>query len=384
MRSLKKIVAILVTLTMLLSAVALTANAGEAPQVVLRGRTQIEKDDVYEADLFITGVDAGGAQGTITYDTSVFSYVGIEFSDEFAAVNKGTEGTVDVDETNGTIAFMGINPGNDVVWFTLKFKANTLSKTAEFAIGSGVLELMSAKVDGKEAFVKTFVDVPESIQVVTPDQVDMSGATIRATASVGKQDIRFEAAVDYKEELTIVEYGVIFLPDQLLNGYELVADPNFDYNPDENKVTKAAIAKSRNIKEGATTLRATLRGSASFNASALAQVDISARAYLKLSDGTVEYIEILYSNNDEDGTYIDNGYATKSIIGVAKTMANYIVTQTEMEVTYDPAGLADKAAVTALLGKPLLDGSDAEFDEQTAILKFVKANTAILAARVAE
>ena len=119
---------------------------------------------------------------------------------------------------------------------------------------------------------------------------------------------------------------------------------NFDYNPAEDKVTKAAVAKSTDIQGNKTTLRATLKGSASFNASALTQVDISARAYIKLSDGTIEYVEILYSNNDKDGTYIDNGYATKSIIGVAKTMAGYIVGQTEMKVTYTEA-VADEAAV---------------------------------------
>ena len=388
MRSLKKIVAILVTLTMLLGAVALTANAGDVPQVVLRGRTQMEKGDTFEVDLFITGEEAGGAQGTITYDTSVFTYTGIEFSDDFITVNKinvnekdDVESVVKVNQDEGTVSFMGINPGNDIVWFTLSFATSDTAKTANISLGSGVLELMSAEVDGKKAFAHTFIDVlgstdgPGTVQLVTPGQVDMSGATIRATATVGNQDIKFEADIDYKEDLTIVEYGVVFLPDQLLNGYELVADPNFDYNPDESKVTKAAIAKSTNIQGNKTTLRATLKGSASFNASALAQVDIAARAYLKLSDGSVEYIELLYSNNDKDGTYIDNGYARKSIIGVAKAMADYIIGQTGMDVTYTEA-VADSAAVDTLLNTSVLDA-----DQQTAILEFVKANTAILATR---
>ena len=378
MRNFRKAIAVLVALTMLLCVVTLTASAGEAPYVVLKGRTQMENQDIYEADLFISGVDAGGAQGTITYDTAAFDFEEVVFTGEFAAANKGTDSAVKVDETNGTIAFIGINPGNDVVWFTLKFKAVGLTDGSEFAVGDGVLKLVSAKVDGKEAFVETFVDTPE-VQVVTPDQVDINGATIKATATVGKQDIRFEATVDYKEDLTITEYGVIFLPSQLLNGYELVADPDFDYNPDETKVTKAAIASTNEIEEDntdqPTKLYATLTGSASFNASALAQVDISARAYIKLSDGSVEYIDILYSNNDEETTYIDNGYAKKSIIGVAKTMANYVITQDG--VVYTDA-VVDADAVNAIIETEVLTS-----DQQTALLGFVKANVAIIEARQA-
>lgn len=369
MRTFKKIIAILVTLSMLLGAVALTASAGEAPVVVLVGRTQMEKDDFYYADLVIMGEDVGGVQGTITYDTTVFDYEGVEFTEEFDAVNKrtGDDNVFRVDETAGTIAFIGINPGKEIVWFTLKFKAVALSDNATFTIGDDALKLKASKADGKELYYETFVVVPDVVEVVEPDQVDMLGATIKAEAEGGKQDIKFEAQINYTGDKEIAEYGVIFIPSQLLpKGTELNCDPTtvYNYNSSGNPVY-AAVASSTVSYGNDFQLFATLTGSSSFKAGALLQVDISARAYIKFADG-----KVIYSNNDYEITAINDGYARKSIIGIAKSMATFITTQTEMDVDYSEVG---SDTVNTILATQVLDDTQEE-----ALLKFVNLNAEIL------
>lgn len=370
MRTFKKIIAILVTLTMLLSVAALTANAGTAPTVKLVGRTQVANGDSYVVDFLVTGAETGGVQGTITYNTDAFDYVGTEFSAEFGAVNKITDNVVKVDETNGTIAFIGLNPGNDVVWFTLEFTAKGVSDEAALAVGNDVLTLKASDLNGKTAYAEVFVELPATVEVVEPDQVNMAGATIKNVTAAGKQDLRFATNIKWNDE--IVEYGVIFIPAQLLpKGVELNCDPATVYGTNKSgKPIKAAVASSTKAIGEDFTLYATLAGSASFNAGALIQVDIVARAYVKLADGSV-----IYSNNDtDDRTNIDNGYATKSIIGVAKSMATAILTQTEREVTYNKL---DKAAVEALIAKVLLDKNDT-VDEPADLFAFIKDNAKIL------
>ena len=381
MRNFKKIIAVLITLSMLLSAVALTAFAGETPTVRLVGRTQVEQEDTYLVDFMVSDAeDIGGVQGTITYDASVFTYQGVEFTKEFDDVNKRTDNVLKHNEETGTIAFIGINPGNDAVWFTLKFKATNLTKDASFDINSEVLQLKVSTKDGKDIFFKTSVEFPKNIMVVKKEQMIMKGATIRAEKDVNNQDLKVETKINYDGDLEVVECGVIFLPAQLLpKGAELNCDPNYIYglnskgNPIKGAVARKEVVPGDGVDYS--TIYATLSGSSTFNAGALLQVDIMSRAYIKLEDGSV-----IYTNNDFDGTSINDGYARKSIIGIAKDMAKYILTQNGVEYTEK---LANAEAVQAFIdklddGNKLVVDKEKDIDEPAAFLEFVVNNKDLL------
>lgn len=387
MRTFKKIIAVLVTLSMLLGAVALTASAGEIAVVKLTGRTQLElrndggeNYEIYSLDLVVSE-ESGGVQGTISYDKNYFEFVSVDFSDEFTAANKGTNNVYKVNADNGTIAFIGINPGADITWFTVNFKPVALTDAvegAEFAIGDGAFELMASNTDGTGTVLPE-VNVPGKVEIVTAGQVDVLGATIRGTGAVEDQDIGFYTNIGYQGEATIIEYGAIFLPAKLLpKGAELLVDATYGTNS-LGKPVKAAVAtyKLEDADEAYKTedgtslkndvrIRATLAGSASFKMSTLLTTDFVSRSYIKLADGT-----ILYSNNDggAKGAAINNGYATKSIAGVTVSMAKAlsgVFAQMEKAGTLTDEQNADKTTLSALL--LILDKSSFVEDDKDNVL----------------
>ena len=358
MRNLKKIIAVLVTLTMLLGAFALTAAAADVT-VTLTGRTQMEAGDSYFADLKVSG-STGGVQGTIEYDTDALEYVGVTYSDAFEAANADLETVAAVSEEDGTIKFVGLNPGADKVWFTLEF---TVKTEGEVAIGKAFT--VKASNTAGTATVSAEV-VGASVVAVAPDKVDMEGATIKATAKAGEQDLKLIAKVNALDK-KVVEYGVIFLPTQLLNGAELSSDLDYVYGTTASgKDIKAVVARVKGDDlEVNVDLYATLTGSASYSAGALIQVDITSRAYAVLDDGTV-----LYSNNDKEDTNIVDGYAVKSIIGVSKSIANSI----KDEAVYSKDTIANVGALQTILDT----NEKLDTDTVAAVLAFLKANEGLI------
>ena len=354
MRNLKKIIAVLVTLSMLLGAVALTATAADVT-VTLTGRTQMEAGDFYFADLKVEGT-TGGVQGTIEYDTDALEYVGVTYSDEFEAANADLDKVAAVTEKDGVITFVGLNPGNDKVWFTLQF---TVTTEGTVAVGDA-FTVKASNTAGTATVTATATGA--SVVAVAPDKVDMEGATIKATAKAGEQDLKLIARINALDK-KVVEYGVIFLPTQLLNGAELNNDLNYVYGTTgSGKDIKAVVARIKGEDlEVNVDLYATLTGSAAYSAGALVQVDITSRAYAVLEDGTV-----LYSNNDKPETKINDGYAIKSIIGVSKAIANSI----KDSAVYSSDTINDVTALEAILNS---EGKLSDSDV-SAILKFLKAN----------
>ena len=194
----------------------------------------------------------------------------------------------------------------------------------------------------------------------------MEGATIKATAKAGEQDLKLIAKVNSLDK-KVVEYGVIFLPTQLLNGAELSSDLDYVYGTTASgKDIKAVVARVKGDDlEVNVDLYATLTGSASYSAGALIQVDITSRAYAVLDDGTV-----LYSNNDKEDTNIVDGYAVKSIIGVSKSIANSI----KDEAVYSKDTIANVGALQTILDT----NEKLDTDTVAAVLAFLKANEGLI------
>ncbi len=375
MRTFKKIIAVLVTLSMLLGAVALTASAGELAEVKLVGRTQLEEGDTYSVDLVVS-TGNGGVQGTIFYNTAALDFDSVVYSEAFANKNKGLDDLVRVDEANGAIAFIGLNPGTEEAWFTINFTALTTAETS-VSVGDGTFDLMISDEKGTGVIGTPGISLVNlsGVEIVAKDQVLKTGATIKITDEIKDQDIRFESLINFKGTEDIKEYGVIFLPAKLLKGQELVADAAHNYGTDEKPV-KAAIAvysTGAALPKEDVTIRARLTGSATFNMNSLLNTDIVSRSYIRIDDGTEEG-KVIYSNNDtEDKAAINNGYATKSIAGIAISIGKTLTDSEEFE------GNADKVALDNILTDKVVDRTEElSVDQFKALLNILAKNIDII------
>ncbi len=154
----------------------------------------------------------------------------------------------------------------------------------------------------------------------------MDGASIAVTNEVGNQDLRFQAS--YDPEATIidgfkaVEYGMLVMPSAKM--------------PSTNELNMAAVGKEglgvivgkKTLADGEAlpaTYYLELNGSgtlSAFNATIETIVGkrFVARAYVAYQDTVTGHIYYVYSDNEnEKGT--DAGQAAKSVIGVAKAIA---------------------------------------------------------------
>ena len=267
MRNLKKIIAVVVTLVMLIGVVGISASAAdEAPTIVLSGRTQARVGDTYELTVSLNGKDTvGGVEGVIAYTGATYASVAFANTENSAKIR---------DNGDGTINFVGLSSQTDAdgKWFTLTFNLSDEASEASFAITS----CEGANVDGTG-----YVTVAtESTALTTyPDGIiDMSGAWI--LLETGKEDLRFGVNYSetnlkaYKQDAEIEEYGVLLMVTQKLAGRELEHKMIADQEPG------LAYARVTDGSAPSESFYTYIKNSASWSAKSKG-VRISARAYIK-------------------------------------------------------------------------------------------------------
>ncbi len=306
MRNFKKVIAVVVTLVMLLGVMAIGASAAE-PTLSLVGReyTGLTKGNGYyelQVVLADSAKAVGGIEGTIAYDETIFDYDSAVLGADFSAGNT-VDNSIAVDETNGSIKFVGLATG-DGVWFTLKF--------AVVAEGTATFDLTTkgANADGSAYLTVTAED--KTVEIVDAEVLNLEGATIKKTNNTAAQDIKFRAVVNndiFAEKYagkTVTEYGIMFMFTKRLEDRELKVEMIGD-----DSVVGLAVAHST---EGDVfeTFAANINN---MTADAIG-VRISARAYAKLSDDSV-----IYSNNYNSTYGTKAGYESKSVIDVARSAA---------------------------------------------------------------
>lgn len=303
MRNLKKVIAVVVTLVMLLGIAAISASAAANPTVTLLGKSETGITDgtegYYEVVVHVDDANtmaAGGAiEGIVTYDSTLFTYAGVEVNDSIKALNPDT--AVALDKGNGTIAFICVGNGSVEDWFILKFKVNEAG-TADFTL--------KLKAADDESYL-TVTAVNETTTVKNDGYINIKGAQLKLIENAQTQDIRFVVDLDESKVTgTVSEIGVLLMYTKRLGHRELTVDIQ----------DATGLAVARKVIGGDVEVP-TGEFFANVNGMAVDQlgVKISARAYVKVDD------VVYYSNNYILETKINSGYASKSVVDVARAAA---------------------------------------------------------------
>lgn len=328
----KKFLTMFFVLSLLLCAMALPIHAEETTDVnvYLDAPAQVASGAAIGVSLYVNGsTAAGGVQGTVTFDADQLEYTGVTLRDDVQALGNTEDVTVKADGT-GVIEFVTISnvaggtaPAD--AWLTVNFtvKMANAGDTAEVALS----DVIVSDVTGTVRLTATTANTAVKVMVVGEnDYVDMEGATIRT--SLQNQGIRFYATPDdgTVDLSAITEVGVVMFPTKLLYaGQDLTKETigKGGTTPAIASITSDETDKMAAVKAGETVFATLTNGTTGGRA----DVEISARAYVVVNGETI------YSYNDTVDTAITLGAANKSLVGIARAIANKAINQGGAENT---------------------------------------------------
>lgn len=233
---------------------------------------------------------------------------------------------------------------NTVDYSAVQFKSNySIGEeitAADFAkLAAARKEYNSMVVSESKAEIEAFMTALET--AFNPYRATISGATIKTTDSIDKQDLRYNMAAPTStcpDGMSVVEYGAIFLPKNLLGDNELTLD-----------TAKVAVARAK-LGEGEAmpkSFYANLGGSA-VNGTRCSR-EIAARTYVIYSDGTNQYV--LYNSGNPDGS--EGNECVRSVYGVARKIANAV--KNEAGIVFSEDTIPDKDAdISTIDGEKVL------------------------------
>ncbi len=310
MRNLKKIIAVVVTLVMLLSVATVAASAADGATLALYGKAETgltKGQGYYELAVHLTdaGNTVGGIEGAITYDTTIFNYVDAKLNANFVAAGNPEEAAVVAcTDDNGVVKFVGLNNAQSTgEWFVLRFEV--------VAEGSANFAFSGVKGANTEGYVTVSVAGDDTV-ATDSDFLKVEGASIKRNKDENMQDIRFRVVIDQAElpeGKTVKEYGLLLMFTKRLGYRELVYSMIADC---ETGLAWAKVDPDAVTDEFAVNLN-------NMRANQLG-VKVSARAFAKLDDGT-----IIYSKNYNSEYNTKAGYDSKSVVDVARLAARYII-----------------------------------------------------------
>lgn len=319
MNKIKKVLAALTAMVLLLTVISSAMASEVEPILKLSGKGQASVGEYYELNLVLDDADSlvGGIEGTISYDATAFSIDSIALSSAFVGYGNKIEDSFNT-ETGGAIKFLGLadlkNNDTGATWFTVKF--NVLAEAeADFKV--------TATASNKAGTDTLDISVVNKEKLDTvPNVATVVGAAIKTGTAeepvpADKQDLRFAATLDASalpENSNITEYGVLMMYTKRLGDRELT------YEMIENKEYGLAVAKKtgENLELPSGEIYASLNGIAA-NVDAIGS-RVSARAYF-VADG-----KVYYSNNNKNANAsVTNGHSSCSVVGVAKLAAAEIL-----------------------------------------------------------
>lgn len=350
----KKVIALVLTLAMLVSCFAFSASAATDPALVIEGASNVEVGDDYTVSIRLNDENnaVGGFQGALKYTNATVKEIAV--NPQVLGYNKTDENgaeTVIKDDKNGTIKFAtvadidGTNPATRI-WFKVTFTVAAADPT--FALDGVTFSGKDAKaLDGAKG---------ADLAPITPSTEEDAAST--SIENVGilddviepqKQAIVVKAAINNGEKVD--ELGVLFYPYSLLDGDELTVN------------TEGAV-KASLVKDGPGFADLTAAGEYvallkfDFDTEAKAArfmgTRVVSRVYYKIGD------QVFYSANTV-GNYVKNG------------VANMAVLNKVLEV-------GDKAAEAGAVGADAYNAAKADLDgdnyvaNRKAVLKFAVEN----------
>ncbi len=175
----------------------------------------------------------------------------------------------------------------------------------------------------------------DELTVSAQSTFDVEGASIRT--EVEDQDLKFNVGLSeagvVADNWNVTEYGMLFVPQQrfgkvIPEGSELTLELADEYS--QYIIVSSVQVENGKLPENTSF---TLNGSSTtpiLNGGSSCGVKICARAYYKYTykdDKGADHEAVIYSDNDLNGTEtntgskVENGIATRSVYGVAKSMA---------------------------------------------------------------
>ncbi len=354
MRNFKKIIAVVVTLVMLFAIASISASAATAPVFSLRGATEVnftkaaaegESAEYYELAVFLEDADhqVGAIDGVITYDPEVFTFKVAELGAALQVLEDGNtvENSI-VDDGNGTIKFVGLSEEVGV-WFVLKF--SVIAEKEGVAFG---LVARGANAEGTAALEVT--TKATSATVTNEEMINMEGgAILQKTPNLETepaQELTFSVKVDPDavaaaevKHGAATDVGVLFMYTKRLNYRELSL----------NMTDKTGLAQAEQPIEGDIADFTVNLANIKWNAMG---VSVSARAYIKFTDGTV-----IYSKNFNNGFETNAGNARESVIGVAvdAVKAGHYDRDKAVSLGYDVANIQAIAELNTIVDQDRID-----------------------------
>lgn len=368
----KKFCVILLTVALLVAVSVWPASAEGTVNVYIDGPSQIEAGTtLLPVSLYVNGdVAVGGAQGTLLFNANEVEYAGVTLRSDVTALGNTEAVSVNVNADVGKLTFVltsNVTGGNAPMdaWMTVNFRLKDTAIGSTTSVQLHGADLVLSDMTGDN---ELFADVALTMAAVntrviadTEEAVNMKGATIRTSTEL--QGLRFESerAASVNVDMSkLTEVGVVMFPTALLyDGQELTKETVGKQGTVPAVASTTDTDKLELIKNGEK-LYATLSNGTTHGR---ANVAITARSYMVV-DG-VTY----YSHNDVAGTSVSDGIASKTLVGVAQSIA-----KTQIANATAAGKTLDTASVDALLDKTAVF-ADAEV---TALLTFCCENIAYL------
>ncbi len=297
----KKLIALVLAVAMMLTLGVLTVSAESAPALVLEGAEKVAVGDEYVVSIRLNDASnvVGGFQGELAYTGATVKEIAVNPQvNEYN--NNGADDTIIADDGDSVnFVTLGNVKGNNPetrIWFKVTFE---ITGEATFALEEVVFSNKEAAAI--EGIVGTLnVDVATAEEAV----VTLNKAGVIAQTAPNDQAIVIEAGISVPDGVEVEEYGVVFYPTALLGGAELTVETE---GAVKAFLTKGSANFDKHIEEGYFSALLHFNFSTDENAAKFLGTKVSARVYYKVNG------EYVYSFNSSD-KYIQGGVADKAAL----------------------------------------------------------------------
>lgn len=355
----KKVFAICLAVMLLAGVLAMPASAADTVpvRVYIDGPAQIKAGETAAVSLYVNGnTGSGGVFGIIHYDPAAMTYQGVTLREDVILLENTAEVTYRVDETAGTIRFVlvsnisgGTAPAD--AWMTVNFKLKSSAAGAKATVT--LTDVKTSNMAGDAELTPTVIG-NDTVTLVADSNLytNLLGATIKT--DIAKQGIRFESAKTTLAMSGLTEAGVVMYPTVLLYEGQDLTKETIGKGGTKPVVAKTTDADDLTAIANGNSLFATLTNGTT---GGRANVAITARSYVVINGLTI------YSHNTSASPAVDCGEADRSLVSVAKAIA-------EKEID---GGAVETAEITAILGATTLNDT-----QVTALLTFCRDNISCL------
>lgn len=293
----KKLIALVLALAMMVSVFALSASAATAPALTLDGVDTADAGTTYVLTVTLKGAaSVAGIQGTVTADGATVSNV--QINKGLLTANDTQAASTIAKSDDNKVSFVALVDTNVDSYATVRITYNVTENAPSFTLSNVVASDENAKSI-------TSLSTQNKTTKATTDKATLLKIGMKPEKTAMKQGIRVHAATNIENA---EEFGVIFYPTALLNGATL----NY-------QTSDAIIAKVTKDNPKFDELKAEYAATLNFNfteeadAAKFLGIKISAVAYCKDNDGNIYYSD----NSVKDDKYIQGGIGNKAVLNSA-------------------------------------------------------------------